>query len=134
MPRALFRLSGAVEHSASIRQWLDAQHGELGALARESFALLRNSGAGVRELMHDGCATVCVGDAAFAYVGAFKAHVSIGFFQGTELPDPTGMLEGTGSFMRHVKVKPGAHVDRLALERLVVAAHRDVVARLAARG
>ena len=130
MRRALFRCPGAVQHSASVQQWLDAQRGELGAQAREAFSLLRASGIGVRELMHDGCATACVGDAAFAYVGAFKAHVSIGFFQGTELPDPAGLLEGGGKYMRHVKLRPDAPIDRAALEHLVSAAHRDVVARL----
>lgn len=132
MQRALFRLSGAVPRSASVQQWLDAQHGELGALAREAFDLLRNSGAGVQELMHDGCATACVGDAAFAYVGAYNAHVSVGFFQGTELPDPAGLLEGQGKYMRHVKLKREGRVDRASLEELVSAAHRDVVARLQA--
>ena len=132
MKRALFRLTGAIKQSPSVQQWLDAQRGELGALAREAFAILRSSGPDVRELMHDGCATACVGDAAFAYVGVFKAHVNVGFFQGTELPDPTGMLEGTGKFMRHVTVTSEARVDGSSLERLVAAAHNDVVARLAA--
>jgi hypothetical protein len=125
-------LPGAVRRSASVEQWLSAQRGELGAMARESFALLRSIGPDVCELMHDGCATACVQDAAFAYVGSFKGHVSVGFFQGTELPDPTGMLEGTGKYMRHVKLRPEVGIDRSSLERLVSAAHRDVVARLGA--
>ena len=130
MRRALFMLSGAVRRSASVEQWLSAQLGELGAMVRESFALLRSSGPDVCELMHDGCATACVQDAAFAYVAVYKRHVSVGFFQGTELPDPVGMLEGRGKFMRHVKLRPGVGIDRSSLERLVSAAHRNVVARL----
>jgi hypothetical protein len=34
----------------------------------------------VRELLHDGHPTACVGDAAFVYVNAFTAHVNVGFF------------------------------------------------------
>jgi hypothetical protein len=82
--------------------------------------------------MHDGYATVCVENAPFAYVGAFKAHVNVGFFQGATLPDPAGLLEGTGKRMRHVKVKPGVPLEVRSLEKLVAAAYRDVIARLVA--
>jgi hypothetical protein len=82
--------------------------------------------------MHDGYATVCVEDAPFAYVGAFKAHVNVGFFHGSALPDATGLLEGTGKHMRHVKVRPGVSFDKSSLEALVAAAYQDIIARLRA--
>jgi hypothetical protein len=82
--------------------------------------------------MHDGYATVCVEDAPFAYVGAFRAHVNVGFFHGAALPDPAGLLEGAGKYMRHVKVKPGGAVDTLSLEALIAAAYRDIILRLMA--
>ena len=91
---------------------------------------MRRCGPNVRELMHDGYATACLEDVPFGYVGAFKAHVNIGFFQGASLPDPTGLLEGAGKRMRHVKLKPGHTLDVLALEALIVAAYRDIAARL----
>lgn len=128
---ALLRFSGAAERDAAVDRWLGAQPGELGAIARAWFARLRRCGADVRELMHDGYATACVGDAPFAYVGVFKAHVNVGFFQGAALPDPAGLLEGTGKRMRHVKLRPGRPCDAPALEALIVAAHRDIVARRA---
>jgi hypothetical protein len=40
--------------------------------------------------------------ASFDYVNVFKAHVNVGFFQGTALPDPAKLLEGTGKRIRHV--------------------------------
>lgn len=80
--------------------------------------------------MHDGLATACVDDAPFAYVGAFKEHINVGFFHGAFLPDPAGLLNGTGKQMRHVKVKPGVAVDEAALEALIAAAYRDIVTRL----
>ncbi len=92
---------------------------------------MRECGAGVRDVMHDGCPTACVEDAAFCYVGVFKAHVSVGFFHGAGLADPSGLLLGNGKRMRHVKVSPGADLDAQALEALVVAAHADVERRLA---
>jgi hypothetical protein len=84
--------------------------------------------------MHDGYATVCVQDAPFAYVGSFTAHVNVGFFRGAALPDPAGLLLGTGKNMRHVKLRPGQHVDVAALQALIVAAYRDIGARLVACG
>ena len=96
--------------------------------------MMRRCGPGVRELMHDGCPTACVDDAAFAYVNAFRAHVNVGFFQGALLADPAGLLEGTGKYMRHVKLRPGVPVDEQALEALVVTAYHDIVAKLRAGG
>jgi hypothetical protein len=91
---------------------------------------MRRCGPDVRELMHDGLATACVGDVPFAYVGVFTAHVNVGFFQGASLPDRAGLLEGTGRHMRHVKLKPGVAIDEAALEALVTAAYGDVSMRL----
>ena len=39
------------------------------------------------------------------YLAATKAYVSLGFFNGAELTDPDGMMEGNGKKMRHVKVR-----------------------------
>ena len=69
-------------------------------------------------------------DAAFAYVNVFKAHVNVGFFRGAELADPAGLLEGTGRFMRHVKLRPGDGVDRAALMQLNATAYADMKRRL----
>jgi len=127
---ALLRFNGAVERAPAIRRWLDAQPSELGSIARTWFAFMRQCGADVRELMHDGYPTVCVEDAPFAYVGAFRAHVNVGFFHGAELPDPASLLQGTGKYMRHVKIKPGSALDGASLEALINSAYRDIVARL----
>ena len=106
--------------------------GELGVIAQEWFELMRACGDDVRELLHDGHPTACVGDAAFAYVNAFKAHVNVGFFRGTEIADPKGLLEGTGKFMRHVKLSPERVVNAAALTNLIETAYRDMKARLKA--
>jgi hypothetical protein len=91
---------------------------------------MRRRGPDVRELMHDGLATACVGDAPFAYVGVFTAHVNIGFFHGAGLPDRAKLLEGAGRHMRHVKLRPGAAFDELALEALIAGAYSDIRTRL----
>jgi hypothetical protein len=82
------------------------------------------------ELMHDGAPTVCVGEAAFAYVNAYKAHINVGFFRGAWLPDPAELLQGDGKYTRHVKLRPGEAMDSAALQALVAAAYRDIRTRL----
>ena len=103
---------------------------ELAAIAQRWFAVMRNCGADVRELMHDDQPTACVGDAAFCYVDAFTAHVNIGFFRGAEIDDPDGLLVGTGKVMRHVKLRPDSDVDGTALMQLVRTAYADMRRRL----
>ena len=107
--------------------------GELGVIAQRWFEVIRDCGDDVRELLHDGLPTACVGDAAFAYVNAFKAHVNVGFFRGAEIADPKGLLEGTGRFMRHVKLSPERNVDAGALMKLIDAAYTDMKGHLKAQ-
>ena len=121
---------GAVRRDPAIDTWLNAQAPELSAIATSWFSQMRECGDDVQELMHDGCPVACVGDVPFGYVNVFKAHVNVGFFLGAELADPTGLLEGTGRRMRHVKVKPGVSLDVAALGALVQAAYADVRSRL----
>ena len=103
---------------------------ELGTIARRWFHFMRDCGDDVRELLHDGHPTACVGDAAFAYVNAFKDHVNVGFFRGAEIADPSGLLEGTGRFMRHVKLRRERDVDVAALMRLIETAYSDMKQRV----
>lgn len=124
------RFTGAVKRSSAVSAWLDTHAGDLGTIARTWVTQMRRCGSDVRELMHDGFATACVEDAPFAYVGVFKAHVNVGFFHGASLPDPDGLLQGTGKAMRHVKLKPGHPVDVAALQALLHHAHRDITAKL----
>ena len=107
--------------------------GALGAIAQRWFEVMRDCGDDVRELLHDGHPTACAGDAAFAYVNAFKAHVNVGFFRGAELADPNGLLEGTGKLMRHVKLRPERDVDAPALTKLIETAYADMKERLKAK-
>ena len=126
----LLRFPSSVKRDPTIEVWMDEHSGELGAIARRWFAVMRACGDDVRELLHDGHPTACVGDAAFAYVNAFKAHVNVGFFRGAEIADPEHLLEGTGKFMRHVKLRPESHVDAAALRKLIETAYADMRQRL----
>ena len=104
--------------------------GELGALAHRWFEVMRKSGDEVRELLNDGCPVACLGDAPFGYVNVFTSHVNVGFFHGAALPDPAHLLQGTGKFMRHVKLTPGTPTNAAALGKLIEMAYRDIKSRV----
>ena len=50
-----------------------------------------------------------------------SAHVNVQLFDGAELPDPSGIVEGTGKRIRHVKCRDLTDVARPALRALLVA-------------
>jgi hypothetical protein len=126
----IFRLPSAVRHDPEVDAWLGMLREHLRPLAVTWFERMRACGDDVRELMHDGCATACVEDAAFCYIGAYRDHVNVGFFSGALLNDPARLLEGTGKRGRHVKLRSGRDVNRAALAELIDAAYVDIRARL----
>lgn len=125
----LIQFPSAVRRDPAVERWLREHSDALGKIAQHWFEVMRNCGDDVRELLHDGQPTACVGDAAFGYVDAFTAHVNVGFYLGAEMADPRGLLEGTGKFMRHVKLQPGRDVDAAALTQLIEAAYVDMKQR-----
>lgn len=126
----LFRFPNSVERDPAVDAWLDAQASELKTIARFWLEIIRETGDDVRELMHDGHPTACVGDAAFAYIDVFKAHVNVGFFRGAELADPAQLLEGTGKSMRHIKLRPEDDINTKALIKLIETAYQDMEERV----
>jgi hypothetical protein len=122
----LLRFPTAVHRDPAIEIWMHEHSGPLGAIAQSWFEVMRGCGSDVRELLHDGHPTACVGDAAFGYVNVFTAHVNVGFFRGAEIDDPGGLLQGTGKFMRHVKLKSERDVDAAALMKLIETAYIDI--------
>ena len=130
MKTELLRFNGAVERDPAIDAWMEEHAGELGTIARQWFEVMRKCGDEVRELFHDGCPVACLGDAPFGYVNIFTSHVNVGFVQGASLPDPARLLQGTGKFMRHVKLRPGSAIDAAALHTLIETAYSDIKARV----
>lgn len=130
MRTELLRLNGTVERDPAIDAWMKRYEGELGAIAHEWFEAMRRCGDEVREILHDGCPVACLGDVPFGYVNVFTAHVNVGFFQGAGLPDPARLLQGTGKFMRHVKLRLGTAIDAASLSTLIEKAYSDIKVRV----
>ena len=60
----------------------------------------------------------------FCYVAVLPDRVNLGFNYGGELPDPEGLLQGTGKLFRHVKITSPRDLENPALRRLLEAASR----------
>jgi hypothetical protein len=58
----------------------------------------------------------------FCYIGVFKSHVNLGFYYGSELPDPENLLEGTGKRLRHIKISQSEQLENPAIRNLILVA------------
>jgi hypothetical protein len=66
------------------------------------------------------------GKAPVAYVYSAPDYVQFGFFRGSALRDPSGLLEGAGKFVRHIKVRKRSDIDEKAFGTLLRQAALDV--------
>lgn len=61
----------------------------------------------------------------FCYIAAQRQHVNLGFNYGADLPDPDGLLQGTGKKFRHVKLASVTEIEQTALRALIEAAIQE---------
>jgi hypothetical protein len=62
----------------------------------------------------------------FCYIALFKERINLGFYYGSDLPDPQNLLEGSGKSLRHVKISRSEQLESPALRDLVVAASQHL--------
>lgn len=58
----------------------------------------------------------------FMSIGPQKKYVNLYFMNGADLPDPAGLLTGTGKKLRHVKIMMVENLQNPALRELIEAA------------
>ena len=61
----------------------------------------------------------------YAYIMPYRSWVNLGFFRGTGLIDPQGLLEGTGAKLRHVKIRSMDDAERLGVRELIEEAYAE---------
>ncbi|MCA9943591.1 MAG: hypothetical protein KC449_08935, partial [Anaerolineales bacterium] len=62
----------------------------------------------------------------FCYIALFKARLNLGFYYGSDLPDPEKLLEGSGKNLRHIKISHPEQLQNPALHDLVVVASKHL--------
>lgn len=126
----LLKFTGKDIQAIDFEPWLEQKPEALQPLARTWFETIKQCGEDVDAIFHDNYPIGCVDEAPFAYVNVYTAHVNVGFFYGSELPDPHDLLEGTGKRMRHVKLRTAAEIPSEQIRELITHSYQDIKARL----
>ena len=70
----------------------------------------------------------------FCHIATYGNHLNLGFNRGAELPDPLGVLTGTGKSIRHITFRTHEDLDRPYLRRYLQAAIDQVGGRPSGSG
>ena len=107
-------------------------------LALATRALMLEEAPSAIESMYDAYNAVALGYSftgrlkdGFCHVAVYAVHVNVGFNRGAELPDPQGVLQGSGKKIRHVRIARPADLRRPWLRRYIRAAIRQLGGPLA---
>ena len=111
----------------TIEEFLEPRTPAVRELFMRTCALVREVMPGAVEAVRPGRnnVTFASGDKMaewIVYVSPFQEHVNLGFLRGTELPDPNGLLEGTGQLLRHIKLRSPEELKKPGLRELIAAA------------
>jgi len=107
------------------RLWIDeyvAKAGKMKGVLKGLRALVKKTLAGCEEYVNPWKIPSFDSDGTVCGFMTGKEHVTFIFMRGATLPDPEGLLEGTGKSVRHVKVRTTADVKKPALKKLIAEA------------
>ena len=115
--------------SDAIDDFLAAYPPAVRDLAQRTRALVRAALPGSVEHLYPGWQAIGYGSGGMkgqiCAIMPTKAGVSLSFNRGAILPDPHGLLTGTGKLLRHVKLTTPADVDAPALRELILVANEE---------
>jgi hypothetical protein len=101
---------------ASFDDYLSDQSPKNRAIIRALRKLVKRVEPGLEEsvMWGNGCwvkRKVPKGRIPVSYVYSAPDHVQFGFLRGSSLKDPKGLLEGSGQYVRHIKLRKVAEID-----------------------
>src|SRR3954464_11965111 len=110
-------MRAAMSASAHLAAALAKFSPQVRAVANAALAAMRQRLPGAAEFVYDNYNALVIGfgptdrpsDALFSVV-LYPRHVNLGFLQGALLDDPAGVLLGTGTQFRHIRLIPDASV------------------------
>jgi len=104
------------------RAWIDAyvkNAAKLSGVAKAVRGLVKKSVAGSEEYVNPWKIPTFDLNGPLCFYMVAKNHVIFGFMRGAMLRDPAKLLEGTGKYLRHVKVRSAADVRRPEVRALL---------------
>src|SRR5690348_8807749 len=103
----------------SFAEWKKDQSAKNRTLISALSRLVKNSAPEFTPTVKWGQGCWTLAGAPKVYIHAERDHVQFGFFAGSTLRDPDGLLAGRGAHVRHVKVFTTRGIPREALTALV---------------
>ena len=102
---------------------------EMAKLTKQVLAKLRPRFPGAVELVYDKRRGMVVGfcpderaSNVINSIGVYSKWISLYFFEGDTLPDPDGLLQGSGHTVRNIRIVSAADLDRPAVKALMAEA------------
>jgi hypothetical protein len=99
---------------------------EVGALARSILTAMRARYPTAIELVYDNYNALAIGfgpsektSQAIFSIAIFPRWVSLFFLQGKQLPDPDGILQGSGNVARHMRLPSAGKLDELSVKKMM---------------
>ena len=112
-----------------LNSFIDRYSGEVASDARRALAFLSARLPTATRLVYDNYNALVVGFGASDKVGdiilsiaLYPRYVTLFFLRGTRLPDPCGLLEGSGSTVRSVRLSPISRLEMPEVGALIDAA------------
>ena len=111
----------------SFEQFISSSRADIVELARRTRLVIRQTMPDTLEQFDPSAHLIAYGidrtyKGLICGIMLYKNYINLMFAQGTSLPDPTGLLTGTGKHARHVRITQPADLDNPALEKLLQAA------------
>src|SRR5215204_2478858 len=104
---------------ASFDDYLQDQSSKNQEIIRALRKFVKRVEPGLREAVKWGNGCWTGANEPVAYVHSDSGYVQFGFFYGSSLEDPKGLLEGKGRYVRHTKVHKPSEIDRQAFAALL---------------
>ena len=104
------------------RLWIDryvANAGKMRGVAKAVRGLVKKNVAGCEEYVNPWKIPTFDLNGPLCFYMVAKSHVVFGFMRGAMLRDPEKLLEGTGKYLRHVKLRSAAEVRRPGVRALL---------------
>ena len=113
--------------AAQLKAFLSKYSPGMAAEARAALTRLRRLVPGAVELVYDNYNALVIGfgpteraSEAIVSLAVFPRWVTLCFIQnGPDIPDPNGLLKGTGNVVRHVRLESVKDLDKPAIRALI---------------
>lgn len=120
-----------------IANYLSPFNKEIGSLAQQLRDYLRKETKPTLEIVGDSTISVNIGYGftekawdCYCAIIVYSKHINISFPAGAFLPDPQGLLQGTGSKIRHIRIHELKDVKDPGVEKLLLEARNKAFALL----